>query len=56
MEKLKQVGEEAEGPLQSKRDCMGDDGQSFSVKVGNVSRGKGPELSWEKFSLFLTEI
>lgn len=50
------MGEEAEGPLQSKKDHMGDDGQSFSVKVGNVSRGKEHELPWGKFSLFLTKI
>lgn len=54
MEKLKQVGEAAaaEGPLPSKRDRMSD-GQSSSVEEGNVSRGEGPELPREKFSLFL---
>ena len=34
--------EEVEGPLKPKTDCMGDDGQSFSVEVGNISREKGP--------------
>lgn len=48
------MGEEiVEGPLKSKRDCMGDDGQSFSVEVGNISRERSLELPQEKFRLLL---
>lgn len=48
MEKLKQVREEeTRGHLNlqcPKRGCVGDDEQPSSAEVGNVSRGKGPEL------------